>query len=263
MEDKKWLYEFIDAYESYLRSSFEELWGKVDIEADKLEAYSVIGGLLSRQVTMSIEMARSPNIWNGHSAPLFLRSMTDLYIAISWMMMDLENRTRKYILHGLGEAKLLLEHYENNLEERPDDPYKDEIELVIEAKRNWIEFQRRESLVEVNLGNWSHLDYRKMSQEADCEGLYKFPYKEFSHAVHNMWPHVSIYNCRSCENPLHRHHLIPELRPATLDMDFLYRSCKYVDMVYELFIERFGLQFDSLCPLDWWHEYFESHGVDE
>lgn len=66
MEDKNPVVELIESYESYLKSSFEELWGSVKIEYDKLEAYSVIGGLLSRQVTLSMQMARSPNILNGH-----------------------------------------------------------------------------------------------------------------------------------------------------------------------------------------------------
>lgn len=111
MKDEDYLIKFIQAYESYLISSFNELWSTVEIEYDKLEAYSVIGGLLSRQVTLSMQMARSPNVLNGHVAPLFLRAMTDLHITLAWIMLDLEERSKKYILYGLGEEKLLVEHY--------------------------------------------------------------------------------------------------------------------------------------------------------
>ena len=83
MNEELSIVDLVADYENYLRSSFDELWSKVDIEFDKLDAYSVIGGLLARQVTLSIELARSPNTWNGHSAPLFLRAMTDLHIALS------------------------------------------------------------------------------------------------------------------------------------------------------------------------------------
>jgi hypothetical protein len=252
---KNALIEFVDSYENFLSNSFDEIWGLVEIEYDKLEAYSVIGGLLSRQVTLSIQMARSPNILNGHSGPLFLRGMTDLHIALSWIMLDLEERSKKYILHGLGEEKLLMEHYKKEIEDHPDDPNNEQIEQLIDVKSAWINAQRRDFFVEVNLGHWAHLDYRRMSQEAGCEGLYKFAYKPFSHAAHNMWPHVSVYNSKGCESPLHKHHLIPDLFEAPLDLDFLFRSCKYVHMAYELFIDKFGFELSLPLPMDWWRDY--------
>ncbi|GAB6071016.1 hypothetical protein JCM30760_21130 [Thiomicrorhabdus hydrogeniphila] len=266
MEDKSKenkLRTFLDSYEKYLKDSYHELWQKVIVEPNKIDSYSVIGTLLSRQVTLSMELAKAPTNWTGHSAPLFLRAMTDLHIALSWIMLDMEDRSRKYILHGLGEEKLLIEHYKNLLDEDPDIEDREDIEKLIEIKTLWIESQRREFLVEVDLGNWSRLDYRKMSIESDCESLYKFAYKPFSHASHNMWPHVSIYNGRHCMNPLHRHHLIPELLVFPLDMDFLYRSCKYVDKAYDLFVEKFTLELEHPLPLDWWYEYFENEDKEK
>lgn len=258
MDDKNPLQKFIKAYEEYLKSSFNELWRKVSIEYDKLEAYSVIGALLSRQVTLSLQMARSPGVLNGHSAPLFLRAMTDLHITLSWIFLDLEERSKKYILHGLGEEKLVIEHYKKELEDHPENPNKEDIERLIEIKSSWLNSQRRDFMVEVNLGHWAQLDYRRMSQEADCEGLYKFAYKPFSLAAHNMWPHVSVYNSKECASPLHKHHLIPELFEAPSEFDFMYRSCKYVDMAYDLFIKKFGIELESPEPLNWWYEYFEN-----
>jgi Family of unknown function (DUF5677) len=257
MDEESSVLDLVEAYELYLRASFDELWNGISIEYDKLEAYSVIGGLLSRQVTLSIQMARSPNILNGHSAPLFLRAMTDLHIALSWIMLDLQERSKKYILHGLGEEKLLMEHYKKEIDDYPDSPNVDQINQLIDAKSTWINSHRRDFFVEVNLGNWAQLDYRKMSQEADCEGLYKFAYKPFSHAAHNMWPHVSVYNCKYCQTPLHKHHLIPELFEAPIDGDFLFRSCKYVHMAYELFVDKFELTLEHPMPLDWWYDYFD------
>lgn len=254
--DEQGLRGFIESYENYLRDSFEEIWNAVHIEYDKLDAYSVIGGLLSRQVTLSIQMARSPSIWNGHSASLFLRAMTDLYIALAWIMLDLEERSKQYILHGLGEEKLLVEHYKKEIEDNPDYPNSDILKQLVEEKTNWIEAQRRTFFVEVNLGNWAHLDYRRMAQESDNESLYKFAYKPFSHAAHNMWPHVSRYNLKVCENPLHRYHLVPDLDEVSLDLDFLYRSCKYVHRAYEVFVEKFELEISAPMPLDWWDTWF-------
>jgi hypothetical protein len=263
MEDKKDpMSQLIEDYEDYLIPSFNELWGLVDIEYNKLEAYSVIGGMLSRQVTLSIQMVRSPNMLNGHSAPLFLRAMTDLHIALAWIMLDLEERSNKYIMHGLGEEKLSIEHFKKGVEDDPDNPNNEQIEQLIEAKSAWINAQRRDLFVEVNLGNWSQLDYRKMSQEADCESLYKYAYKPFSVAAHNMWPHISNYNCKTCTNPLHKYHLLPELLEVPPDLDYLYRSCKYVDKAFVLFIDKFDLKYKSLLPLEWWDEYFTEDEIN-
>lgn len=249
---------FIETYEEYLAESFRALWALVDIEYDKLDAYSVIGALLSRQVTLSIEMARSPNTWTAHSAPLFLRAMTDLHITLSWIMLDLVERSTKYILHGLGDEKLVMEHYKKCIEDNPGDEMNEYLEKVVQIKSDWINSQKRDFLVEVNLGHWAQLDYRRMSQEADCEDLYKFAYKPFSQAAHSMWPHVSCLNSKYCESPLHKYHLVPELFSAPLDLDFLYRSCKYVDKAYKCFVEKFSLNFTHKMPLEWWYSYFNN-----
>lgn len=258
MADFDDLRELVDNYENYLVDSFHSLWELVVIESDKLEAYSVIGGLLSRQVTLSIELARSPRTWNGHSAPLFLRTMTDLCIAFQWILGDLEERSKRYIMHGLGDEKLLMEFYLQEIAEHPESHNVEKMRSIAELKSEWINSQRRDFFVEVNLGNWAQLDYRTMANEAGLESLYKFAYKPFSHAAHNMWPHVSVYNCKACTNPLHQYHLVPELFEPVIDVDYLYRSCKYVHRAYEALINRFHLKHDFPLPIEWWNGYFES-----
>lgn len=147
------LKKLVESYEDYLVHSNYSLWESIEIESDKLEAYSVIGGLLSRQVTLSIELARSPNTWNGHSAPLFLRAMTDLCIAIGWILGDIEERSKKYIMHGLGDEKLLMELYEQEIQDYPNSNNIEEMKQLVKMKSNWINSQRRDWAVEVNLGN--------------------------------------------------------------------------------------------------------------
>lgn len=252
----------IQSYENYLIETFHLLWESVEIESDKLEAYTVIGGLLSRQVTLSIELARSPTIWNGHSAPLFLRAMTDLCIAFGWILGDIEERSKKYIMHGLGDEKLLMEQYLQEAEEKPESPNAEKMKKIAEMKKEWINYQRRDFFVEVNLGNWAQLDYRTMANEAGLESLYKFAYKPFSHVAHNMWPHVSRYNCKVCENPLHQYHLVPALFDTEIDADYLFRSCKYVHRAYEALIKKFKIKHDFPLPIEWWHEYFQSQKIE-
>ena len=243
-------------FEEYLTRSFNGLWSKVPIDAAKLEAYSVIGALLSRQVTLAIQLARSPSSWNGHAAPLYLRAQTDLHITVSWILGDIPKRAKEFILHGLGDEKLIVEQFKKEIQDNPSSPYCEAMEKMIYAKSEWIASQRNEWMVEVNLGHWAKLDTRTMALEANCESLYKFAYKPFSQAAHSMWPHVSIYNSKYCESPLHRHHLIPELIEAPMDVDYLYRSCKYVHRTYESFIDKFGIELNEPMPLEWWASYF-------
>lgn len=257
-EELKELHDFLEEYRNYLVDSFEEIRTKTKIDSEKLEAYSVIGALLSRQVTLSMEMAGAPAILNGHSAPLFLRSMVDVYITASWILLDLEDRAKKYVLHALGEEKLLIEQYKQEIEIKGDYPDKENIEKVIEIKSNWVNSQLADWAVEVNLGHWAQLDTRKMALEADCEGLYKFAYKPFSGAVHNTWSHISNYNSRKCENPLHQYHLIPALFDTPVDLDFLFRSCKYVHMLYEAYIKKFQIEMELPMPIDWWDSFFQN-----
>lgn len=263
-EEPNELQTFVESYETYLTAAFDDIWGAVKIDPQELDAYSVIGGLLSRQVTLSIQLARSPGTWNGHSAPLFLRAMTDLHITLAWIMLDISERSKKYILHGLGEEKLLMEQYKQEISSNPENPLNAQMQSIVDIKKNWINTQRQEFFVEVNLGNWSQLDYRKMATESDSESLYKFAYKPFSQAAHNMWPHISVYNSRVCENPLHKYHLIPELFHVPMDVDYMYRSCKYVDKAFRLLQEKFTLELKFPLPLQWWDEFFSNnvdHGV--
>src|SRR5579864_2361186 len=80
------------------------------------EVFNVLTALLARQATLAIELAFAPQLWNGHSAPLFLRAMTDVHITLSWIHLDPKARARQYIQHGLGQAVLELEHRKKKLE---------------------------------------------------------------------------------------------------------------------------------------------------
>jgi hypothetical protein len=52
-------------------------------------------------------------------------------------------------------------------------------------------------------------------------------------------------------NPLHRFHLVPELLEIPLDVDYLYRSCKYVDLSFEAVVKAFETEPLNPMPLDW------------
>jgi len=62
------------------------------------KAFEVVGGLLFRQVTLACQLAQAPQMWNGHSAPLFLRSMCDNHINLAFILESPADRAEEFIL---------------------------------------------------------------------------------------------------------------------------------------------------------------------
>lgn len=227
--------KFWQAVDSYVTDVKLELMAHTKawkIDLMNTELYEVVGGLLARQVTLSTELAKAPQIWNGHIAPLILRTMVDTYITLAWIMENPLERSRQFILFGLGQEKLTLEHHKADIlrrGEKPEDhPYIKQMEEMLNS-------QRFTFLTEVNVGSWSGHEVRKMADEAGCLNLYHFAYTPFSAATHSMWHHIVRYNLRYCENPLHKYHRVPVTPEVPHDVDFLYRAAKYVAKTFDLF----------------------------
>jgi len=255
--DKQWweqIHELMDKYCSVVKDGLFERWDKFDVKISDSETYEVIGGLLARQATLTIHLAQTPQDWNGHIAPLILRCMTDAHINLAWIMGDPKERARKYILYGLGQEKLFIEHLKNSQKnEEEKDPLASKL---IDARESWLNSQRHDFMTEVNVGSWTGLSTREMAKEANCEGLYKFVYVPFSGTAHNMWQHISEYNLDRCKNPLHKYHKVPSIPRIPLNPDYVYRSAKYVDRSYELFDKTFNITIDTPLPHGWFVEGF-------
>jgi hypothetical protein len=182
------------------------------------EVFNVLTALLSRQATLAIELASAPQIWNGHSAPLFLRAMTDVHITLSWILLDPKLRSRQYIDFGLGQAVLELEHRKKQFESVVDDSKKD-TEQIIRAGEAWINSQRWNFLVEVNVGAWSGKSTREMAQESGILDFYNYVYVPFSQCAHSTWYHVGRYNSGPSDSPLTRQLWLPRIEDSASDVD--------------------------------------------
>jgi hypothetical protein len=234
----------LEAYCDCAKDGLDKRWKAVELEIYDPEKYEVIFGLLSRQATLSIQLADNFSIWNGHIAPLILRCMIDAHINLKWILDDLENRTRLYVLHGLGQEKLNIE----NLKERVKEG--NEEHKMVSAREDWLERERAGYLTDVNLGSWSGKNVRDMANECGCEDLYKFGYTGFSGGVHNIWPHIAIYNLETCRNPLHKNHRVPKIYDIEPDFDYPYRSSKYLAKSYRAVDEALGLKVNTFDPED-------------
>jgi len=201
------------------------------------EVFNVATALLARQATLAIELTSAPQLWNGHSAPLFLRAMTDVHITLAWILLDPETRARQYIDHGLGQAVLELEHRKKQLESADVDS-KEMLEKFISVQEAWINAQKWSFLVDVEIGAWSGKSTRQMSEEAGILDFYNYVYTPFSQCAHSTWYHVGRYNSGPSESPLTRQLWVPRIADPSTDTWNLELAAKYLDKTFNMFDEK-------------------------
>ena len=87
----KEILKIVDNYNQMVRAELLNRWKKWQLDLTNPEIYEVVGALVARQVTLATQLASTPSIWNGHVAPLILRTMVDTYITLAWIF---ENRSK-------------------------------------------------------------------------------------------------------------------------------------------------------------------------
>jgi hypothetical protein len=248
--------EFMDIYQNlsnnYVQMVYTELsdrWTHWEVDLSNAEIFEVIGALLSRQVALGEHFVCSPLLWNRQMAPIILRTMSDLYINLSWIFKNPLERSKQFIAFGIGQEKLEIEHLRSQLDSE-DGENKEMMEKIIEERSAWLNFQRWHFLTEVNVGSWSGLDSRKMAEEAGCEDLFKFQFSPFSASIHNTWHFIGKNNLEICDNSLHRFHRIPFNDFGSIELDYLYQGAKYVDDTFKLFDKHINLNIDIPSAFD-------------
>jgi hypothetical protein len=237
----------IERFVARAREEFDDRVRHWPTNLAQQEVHEVVGALLARQVTLASELASSPGIWNDHVAPLVHRAMADVYITLAWVIKNPVDRSRTFILFGLGQAKLQLEHRKAELATRDPEPGEREFLQALEA---WINRQRFTFLIDVNLGSWSGMPIRQMAEEAGCLDFYNFVYTPFSACAHSTWQHVAIYNLKECRNPLHRFHSVPIIPEPTLDLHYVHLGAKYLQKTFTTFDSAFGTTSTLQSALD-------------
>lgn len=228
----------IDTYIRDIRDELNQRWNLWDKDLTKSHIYEVIGGIISRQTSLAIQFAKNPHIWNGEIAPMILRSMADNHINLAWVMSKSDEKCKEFILHGLGQLKLELEHRKKKMEEQgintKDHPY-------IQNEEDFINSQRYTFLTEINFGSWSGSNTRQMAEEAGLIDFYNNVYQPFSNCTHSTWGHISKYNTNISDNPLHKFLRHPDILEFNPDIHFMELSAKYLEKSISLFDENFPL----------------------
>lgn len=248
--------EFIRDFQNHVRSELKRRCEAYKPDFKSPETFTAVSALLCRQATLAIELASAPQLWNAHSAPLFLRAMADVHITISWILLNPTTRAKQYIEHGLGQAVLSVEHRKASLE-KTDAADKPTLEQLIKAEESWINGQRWSFLVDVNVGSWSGRTTRQMAEEAECLNFYNYVYTPFSQCAHSTWYHVGRYNSESSPSPLTSPVWLPRIANVEPHPDDLFLAAKYVDKTFNFFDEKALHVSPSSNIRDWLYEQSE------
>jgi hypothetical protein len=237
-------------YEKYAWGVVDAIWAKFPVDIFESEVSEVIGALLAHQCNLAVKVARNPDLWDYHASPLFLRSMTDVYITTAWILKDPLVRAREFIQYGLGQEKLQIERLKAAIEkEKPDDT--ELLQQGIEARQAWIDCQHYSFLQHVDLGSWSGISTRKMAAEADCLDLYDFAYTGWSHGAHGTWNHIGKFDAFPSGDPLHKYILQPANLEHGQQLDVVEKATKYFDKLAVHLVDEFKIEMTLPRPTEW------------
>jgi hypothetical protein len=218
-------------------------WKLFSLDLSRVEFFEVVGGLLSRQANLTIQLAKNPGIWNPHIAPLLFRTQIDTYITLAWILEnDSLKRSQNYILYGLGQEKLQIEHLQSSLDGHAAEEEQNVTRAFIELRKRWLNDQLFDFLTVVDVGSWSGKSTREMAEEADCLDLYNYAYSPFSSSAHSMWTHIARHDLKKCRNPMHKKHRMPYINEKfDFSFDDLINSAKYLQKAYCLVDKKLKL----------------------
>ncbi len=255
------LENFLNAIEERMRRELRLRCESFNPDFEKPQVFNVLTALLARQTTLALELSSAPQLWNFHSAPLFLRAMADVHITLAWILQDPAARAQQYIEHGLGQAALDLEHRKKKMD-FDDEPHKAELKTYIDGLQSWIDMQRLNFLVKVNVGAWSGKTTREMAEQSDLLDFYNYVYTPFSQCAHSTWYHIARFNSGLSESPYTRLLWVPQIAESETDPSNLILAAKYLDKSFNAFDKKALGQPATSDIQTWIHETLTKNAED-
>lgn len=210
----KSIYEFIPI----MKSSLVDRWNDWEINLDEQIMFEVLGGILSRQISIITQILTSISLWNGDVGPILLRSLAENYITLSWLVKeDTIIRCEQFVEHGMGQEVLLLEKLEVHTSEME---LTDMQKKLISDTRKFIERERNIHVLDVNMGAWSNKSIRDMALESEMKEYYDFSFVPFTFAAHGTWNQILKYNVKESQNPFHNFMKVPVVHEYIPDLHF-------------------------------------------
>jgi Family of unknown function (DUF5677) len=221
--------DLVQLYRERLKADLKTRLQDFPVSPEEEMEFAVVGGLMARMVTLVTELGFLPGALSGDIAPLFLRPMSDIYINLVWILKAPQERSKKFVEHGLGQTKLMIEQRRERLVRDGENPDDDE---VIAAMETFLSAQKFAYLVDVDLGSWSGKNVRQMAEEAGELDFYNMFYVPNSQVVHSTWHHLANFNLRQTENPLHGFRLVPVVSESVQHLDIMLSAVHLTQMAF-------------------------------
>ncbi|MDV6315205.1 DUF5677 domain-containing protein [Idiomarina sp. HP20-50] len=162
-------------------------------------------------------------IGTGILGRLGLRTILEAHISLRYLLhKDAPELWKKWRAYGAGQAKLNALRFDELM-----DPPKHINQSTIEAIAGedlWEEF------LNIELGSWSGLDLRKISEKAGVKDSYDAHYSWTSGYSHGTWGPVRESCFETCGNPLHRLHRYPKQQSLP---DTILDACLLVNSILD------------------------------
>lgn len=216
------------------KEELKTLWNKVTVDLANPKRTDVIAGLLARNLQFACDIVQSPNLWIMPIAAILIRCMVETQIRLQWLIKcGTDKDFDEYVKFGLGQEKLLVEHYKRISED--DRPDRQLILDDIQTREAWINSQLFTFLLPVDIGAGTQgKDLRTLAQEAGALDLHRLVYSPLSSAVHGHWNTIARLNLSPCLNPLHCGHHLPILPSRPINLSCAIDAIDFYANCYEL-----------------------------
>ena len=185
-----------------LSDALEEHWSSTHLTTAIDAKHDAIFGMAFYCIRILDEMM-SIGIGTSILGRLGLRTILEVRINLKYLLaednVDLWKKWREY---GSGQAKLNALRFDD-LTDPPEHIDVESLEKIA-GEDIWEEF------LAVNLGSWSGLDLRKLSERSGLKDAYDKHYSWTSGYTHGMWGPIRESCYQTCGNPLHRLHRYPK-----------------------------------------------------
>lgn len=215
---------FLDASEAELEARVRAL----PLNMDRQEEFEVIGGLLARQCTLARELIANIDLWNHAFGSVIIRTMTEVYINLAWILQEPKTRCNEFVLYGLGQAKLDLEHYRNRVESSEADPQ------TAQDETQWLNSQRLEIFTEVNVRSWSGKSMTQMAKEAGCSS-WALQFSLYSSYVHSDWFQLTNHQTKEEVDDNGMNSIFPTIKTDSPNPDFVLLVSDLLARTFALF----------------------------
>ena len=203
-----------------LRYQLEQHWENTHLTTAIDAKHDCVFGIAFYSLTILEELLQS-EVRSGILARLGLRTVLESYISLNYMVLkDDKELWKKWRTYGAGQAKLNALKFDEFVES-PEFINNDTLESIA-CEDVWEEF------INIELGSWSGLDLRKISELAGVKDDYDKYYSWTSTYTHATWGAVREACFTTCGNPLHRLHRYPHKSKLP---DTLYDACVLVDKI--------------------------------